>query len=64
MKTFEKLSFLKLNNEFLENILNQLLNQYSIIQMFFTKGQVATVSHLIIHVEKMQMQRFYSSTNG
>ena len=52
MKTFEKLSFLKLDNKFLENILKQLLNQYSIIQMFFTKGQAATVAHLIIHVEK------------
>ena len=52
MKTFEKLAFPQLNNELVENILKQLLNQYTIIQMFFTKGQAATVSHLIIHVEK------------
>lgn len=52
MKASYQLSFTKLENGFLENILKQLLNQYSIIQMFFTKGQVATVSHLIIHVEK------------
>lgn len=35
MKTLEKLSFPKLENEFLENILRQLANQHNIIQMFF-----------------------------
>ncbi len=52
MKACYQLSFPQLTNELVENILKQLLNQYSIIQMFFTKGQAATVSYLIIRVEK------------
>jgi hypothetical protein len=37
MKTSAKLSFPKLENDFLENILRQLVNQYTIVQLFFTK---------------------------
>ena len=52
MKTSKKISFPKLENEYLENILRQLINQYNIIQMFFTKQPSSMFSHLIIHIEK------------
>jgi hypothetical protein len=52
MKTLEKLSFPKLENEFLENILRQLVNQHNIIQMFFTKQPSCVYSYLLIHIEK------------
>jgi hypothetical protein len=52
MKTSEKLSFPKLENEFLENILRQLVNQHSIIQIFFTKQPPCVFSYLLIHIEK------------
>ena len=52
MKTSKKLLFPKLENEFLENILRQLVNQDAIIQMFFTKEPSSVFSHLIIHVGK------------
>ncbi|MES2804084.1 MAG: hypothetical protein V4652_00845 [Bacteroidota bacterium] len=52
MKTLEKLSFPKLENEFLENILRQLVNQHTIIQIFFTKEPSPLFSQLIIHIEK------------
>ncbi|PJJ10695.1 hypothetical protein CLU83_4151 [Flavobacterium sp. 1] len=52
MKTSEKLLFPKLENEFLENILRQLVNQHTIIQMFFTKQPSSVYSYLIIHIEK------------
>jgi hypothetical protein len=52
MKTSKKLSFPKLENEFLENILRQLVNQYTIIQMFFTQQPPSIFSHLIIHIQK------------
>ncbi|MFV5684559.1 hypothetical protein ACM55I_03845 [Flavobacterium sp. GB2R13] len=52
MKTLEKLSFPKLENEFLENILRQLVNQHTIIQMFFTRQPSFVFSYLIIHIEK------------
>lgn len=52
MKTSEKLLFPKLENEFLENILRQLVNQYNVIQMFFTKQPSGLFSCLVIHVEK------------
>lgn len=52
MKTSKKLSFPNLENEFLENILRQLVNQHNIIQMFFTKQTSSVFSHLIIHIEK------------
>ena len=51
MKTSEKLSFPKLENEFLENILRQLLNQYSIIQIFFTRHSSSVFSYLIINID-------------
>jgi hypothetical protein len=52
MKTSKKLSFPKLENEFLENILRQLVNQHNIIQMFFTGQPSFVFSYLIIHIEK------------
>ena len=52
MKTLEKLSFPKLENEFLENILRQLVNQHNVIQMFFTKQPSCVYSCLLIHIEK------------
>ncbi|MBC7847758.1 MAG: hypothetical protein H7Y10_14860 [Flavobacterium sp.] len=51
MKTSEKLSFPKLENEFLENILRQLVNQYTIIQLFFTNEPAPLFSQLIIHIK-------------
>lgn len=51
MKTSKKLSFPKLENEFLENILRQLVNQYTIVQIFFTKQEPPSVnSHLVINL--------------
>ena len=52
MKTSKKITFPKLENEFLENILRQLVNQYSVIQIFFSKNPSSVFSHLIIHIEK------------
>ena len=52
MKPSEQLSFPKLENEFLKNILRQLIDQYTIIQMFFTKQSSCVFSYLIIHIEK------------
>lgn len=52
MKTSKKITFLKLENEYLENILRQLVNQQNIIQMFFTKQTSPLFSHLIIHIDK------------
>nr|WP_315163329.1 hypothetical protein [uncultured Flavobacterium sp.] len=52
MKTPEKLSFPKLENEFLENILRQLINQHNIIQMFYTKQPSCVYSYLLINIEK------------
>jgi len=52
MKTIEKLSFPKLENEYLENMLRQLVHQYNIIQMFFTGQEHSAFSFLIIHMEK------------
>lgn len=52
MKTSKKLTFPKLDNEFVENILRQLVNQYSVIQIFFSKNHSSVFSHLIIHIEK------------
>jgi hypothetical protein len=51
MKTSEKLSFPKLENEFLENILRQLVNQYAVVQVFFTKESAPLFSQLVIHVK-------------
>ena len=51
MKTYEKLLFPKLENEYLENILRQLVNKYNIIEIFFTKESSSVLSYLVIHVE-------------
>ncbi|PRZ23448.1 hypothetical protein [Flavobacterium granuli] len=64
MKTLEKLKFPKLENEYLENILRQLINQHNIIQLFFTKQPSPLFSNLIIHIdknsdtEKLQQQKW------
>ncbi|MFC5978825.1 hypothetical protein [Flavobacterium salmonis] len=52
MKTAAKLSFPKLQNEYLENILRQLVSQHSIVQVFFTVEPSPLFSQLIIHTEK------------
>ena len=51
MKTSKKLSFPKLENEYLENILRQLFNQHTIIQIFFTRKKYSEFSCLIINIE-------------
>lgn len=51
MKTLEKLSFPKLENEYLENILRQLIHQYNVIQIFFTRQKCSGFSCLIINIE-------------
>ncbi|MBK0371171.1 hypothetical protein [Flavobacterium agrisoli] len=51
MKTKEKLLFPKLENEFLDNLLGQLVNKHNVIQMFFTKNPSSKFSYLIIHIE-------------
>ena len=51
MKTSKKLSFPKLENEYLENILRQLVNQHTIIQIFFTREKYSVYSCLIINIE-------------
>lgn len=51
MKTLEKLSFPKLENEYLENILRQLIHQYNVIQIFFTRQNCSGFSCLIINIE-------------
>lgn len=62
MKTSKKLSFPKLENEFLENILRQLVNQYTIIQLFFNKQTSPLFSYLIIHVgKKIDAEQFQSA---
>lgn len=51
MKTLEKLKFPKLENEYLENIIRQLIDQYNVIQIFFTKEKYSAFSCLIINIE-------------
>ena len=51
MKTSKKITFPKLENEYLENILRQLVNKHNVIQMFFTKNTSSVLSHLIIHID-------------
>ncbi|REH00996.1 hypothetical protein [Flavobacterium aquicola] len=59
MKTSKKLSYPKLENEFLENILGQLVNQYTIVQIFFTKQEPPSLnSHLVINIcEKIDAEQ-------
>src|SRR3970040_2994647 len=54
MKTSAKLLFPKLENEFLVNILRQLVNQYTIVQLFFTKEPAPLFSQLIIHIKNKE----------
>lgn len=51
MKTSEKITFPELQNEYLQNILRQLVQQYNIVEMFFTRQQSSVFSYLIIHIE-------------
>lgn len=52
MKNSAKLSFPKLQNEYIENILRQLVSQHPIVQVFFTGDPSPLFSQLIIHTEK------------
>lgn len=52
MKTTAKLSFPKLQNEYIANILRQLVSQHSFVQVFFTGEPSPLFSQLIIHTEK------------
>lgn len=52
MKTAAKLSFPKLQNEYIANILRQLVSQHTIVQIFFTGEPSPLFSQLIIHTEK------------
>jgi len=51
MKTSEHLSFSKLENEFLEDAIKQLNEQYLIIQIFYNKSVHSQDSHLILNLE-------------
>ena len=61
MKTSKKTTFPQLENEFVGNLLGQLVRQHSIIHIFFTKDSHSVFSHLMIHVENnrdaTEMQR-------
>jgi len=50
MKTSNHSSFPKIENEFLENILRQLVSQYAVIQLFYHKERETPQSHLVIHL--------------
>lgn len=52
MKSSKKLSFAKLENEFLENILRQLVSQYTVVQLFFSKQESSLHSQLVINFEQ------------
>ncbi len=51
MKTSEQFSFSKLENEFLEDAIKQLNEQYLIIQIFYNKSVHSQDSHLILNLE-------------
>jgi hypothetical protein len=61
MKT-EKLSFPKLENEFLENILRQLVNQHMSFRCFFTKHLLRVF--IPAHIEKNMDAEQLNRTNG
>ena len=52
MKTQKKSPFSILANEFLENILNQLVHNYSVVQIFYKQEKNSPKSHLLISVSK------------
>ncbi len=52
MKSLKKTTFPELENEFLEDVLRQLVNQYKIVQMFLTRNTNAVFSYLIIHIDQ------------
>ena len=51
MKTLEHLSISKLENEFLEDAIKKLNQDYIVIQIFYNKSIHSQDSHLIIHLE-------------
>lgn len=56
MKILKQTTLLKIDNSFLADILGQLINQYNIIQIFYTKAKSQSPSespsHLVIHLRK------------
>ncbi|MPS66519.1 hypothetical protein [Chryseobacterium sp.] len=52
MKTPKKSPFSFLANEFLENILDHLVKDYSIVQIFYKKEKKSTQSHILVQVYK------------
>jgi len=52
MKAQKKSPFSILANDFLENILNQLVHNYSVVQIFYKQEKNSTKSHLLISVSK------------
>lgn len=53
METSKKITFPTLQNEYLENILRQLVNQHAVCQMFYTP-QDWGLSYLVVHLEQHQ----------
>ena len=62
MKTLEKITFPELENEYLENILRELINKYNIIQLFFTRQSSSAFSSLIVNLDSsMDVQKLQQS---
>ncbi|MWB95135.1 hypothetical protein GON26_12255 [Flavobacterium sp. GA093] len=62
MKTLEKITFPELENEYLENILRELINKYNIIQLFFTRDSSSAFSNLIVNLDSsMDVQKLQQS---
>lgn len=62
MKTLEKITFPELQNEYLENILRELINKYNIIQLFFTRQSSSAFSNLIVNMDSsMDVQKLQQS---
>lgn len=51
MKTLKKITFPGLANEYLENILRQLVLQHAVLQVFYTP-QDSGLSYLVVHLEE------------
>lgn len=50
MKTSNQSIFAKLKNEFLEDVLEQMVKHYDVIQIFYTKDLCDSKTHLVIHL--------------
>lgn len=62
MKTLKKITFPELENEYLENILRELVNKYNIIQLFFTRQSSSAFSSLIVNLDSsMDVQKLQQS---